>query len=114
MATHKEDASSLSPDTKDMGALTENHIHDDVAEKSSQSGRPLNAIEALNMPDWEQKEKKLVRILDMTLLPTLWILYLFNYLDRTNIAQARLNSFEEDLGLEGNDFNIAVSILTAG
>lgn len=72
------------------------------------------AILALNDPDWKAKEKKLVRILDFTLLPMLWILYLFNYLDRTSIAQARLNTFEEDLGLEGNQFNTAVSVLTAG
>ena len=39
---------------------------------------------------------------------------MFNYLDRNNIAQARLNSFEEDLGLVGNQFNVAVSILNVG
>ena len=37
-------------------------------------------------PEWRRKEKKLVRRLDMTLMPTVWILYLFNYLDRNNIA----------------------------
>jgi MFS family permease len=74
----------------------------------------LDPIAALNDPDWKAKEKKLVRTLDMTLLPMLWILYLFNYLDRTSIAQARLNSFEQDLGLVGSQFNIAVSVLTAG
>ncbi|KEF57450.1 uncharacterized protein A1O9_05367 [Exophiala aquamarina CBS 119918] len=49
--------------------------------------------------DWRVKEKKLVRKLDMTLMPVVWVLYLFNYLDRNNIAQARLNSFEGDLVL---------------
>jgi hypothetical protein len=78
------------------------------------SAQPLDAIEALNDPDWEAKKKKIVRRLDMTLLPMLWILYLFNYLDRTNIAQARLNTFEEDLGLQDGQFQIAVSVLTAG
>ena len=77
-------------------------------------GTILDPLEALGDPDWREKQKKVVRTLDMTLLPMLWILYLFNYLDRTNIAQARLNSFEEDLGLVGNQFNIAVSVLTAG
>lgn len=37
-------------------------------------------------PDFRKKEKKVVRILDFTMLPMLWILYLFNYLDRTNVA----------------------------
>ena len=34
-----------------------------------------NAIEALGIEDWQAKEKKIVRTLDMTLLPQLWILY---------------------------------------
>ncbi|KAL2207955.1 MFS general substrate transporter [Sarocladium strictum] len=47
-------------------------------------------------------------------MPLLWILYFHNYLDRNNIAQARISSFEEDLGLVGTDFNQAISVLTAG
>jgi hypothetical protein len=35
---------------------------------------------------WRSSEKQLVRKLDMTLLPLLWLLYLFNYLDRNNIV----------------------------
>jgi hypothetical protein len=45
-----------------------------------------NALEALGIPDWQEMERKIVRTLDMTLLPQLWILYMFNYLNRTNIA----------------------------
>lgn len=45
-----------------------------------------NPVEALGIPDWKEKEKKIVRRLDMTLLPQLWILYLMNFLNRTNIA----------------------------
>lgn len=43
-------------------------------------------VASLGIPDWEVKEKQVVRRLDMTLLPQLWILYMFNYLNRTNIA----------------------------
>lgn len=60
------------------------------------------------------REKRLVRKLDCTLMPTIWVLYLFNYLDRNNIAQAKLDHFERDLGLKGTDFNTAVSILNVG
>lgn len=52
-------------------------------------GRPMEAldpIEALNDPDWRAKDRKLVRRLDMTFMPLLWILYFHNYLDRNNIA----------------------------
>jgi hypothetical protein len=37
-------------------------------------------------PEWRAKERKIVTRLDMTLMPMVWILYLFNYLDRNNIA----------------------------
>lgn len=35
-------------------------------------------------------------------------------LDRTAIASARLNGLEEDLGLEGNQYNTCISILFVG
>ena len=35
---------------------------------------------------WLAAEKSLVRKLDFTLVPIVWVLYLFNYLDRNNIA----------------------------
>lgn len=37
-------------------------------------------------PEWKKTQKTLVRKLDVTLLPTVWVLYMFNYLDRNNIA----------------------------
>lgn len=40
-----------------------------------QDAKVPNAIEALGIEDWHAKEKKIVRRLDMTLLPQLWILY---------------------------------------
>lgn len=61
-------------------------------------------VASLGIPDWQVLEKKIVRRLDMTLLPQLWILYMFvsniacfiwdqcthhlsqNFLNRTNIA----------------------------
>ncbi|KAL4860325.1 hypothetical protein BDV12DRAFT_205210 [Aspergillus spectabilis] len=38
-------------------------------------------------PEWKATEKSLVRKLDMTLMPVVWVLYMFNYLDRNNIAR---------------------------
>lgn len=66
----------------------------------------LNHVEALNLPDAAALEKKIVRRLDMTMLPQLWILYMFNYLNRVNIAQARLNTFNEDLNLRDGDYQV--------
>jgi len=44
------------------------------------------ADDTIDQERWNAVEKSLVRKLDMTLMPTVWLLYLFNYLDRNNIA----------------------------
>lgn len=36
--------------------------------------------------EWRATERSLVRKLDLTLVPMVWLLYFFNYLDRNNIA----------------------------
>ncbi|PVH85583.1 MFS general substrate transporter [Cadophora sp. DSE1049] len=64
--------------------------------------------------EYHRHEKSLVRKLDFTLVPMIWILYLFNYLDRNNIASAKLNTLEKDLGLKAYEYNTAVSILNVG
>lgn len=55
--------------------------------------------------------KRLVRKIDMKLLPFLVLMYLLNFLDRSNLAQARLGTLEEDLNMKSNDYNLATSIL---
>ncbi|KAM0494984.1 hypothetical protein ACHAP8_008362 [Fusarium lateritium] len=65
--------------------------------------------------EWRQGfEKKLLRKVDTRLMPTLVIMYLLNFLDRSNLAQARQGSLEEDLGMSGTDFNLATSIFFVG
>ncbi|KAL2204284.1 MFS general substrate transporter [Sarocladium strictum] len=80
--------------------------------------QPLSAREQafahLGIPNWEELEKKVVKRLDMTLLPTLWLLYVFNYLDRASLGQARLSTLDQDLNLQGSQFGSAVSILSGG
>ncbi|KAI0805982.1 major facilitator superfamily domain-containing protein [Irpex lacteus] len=43
------------------------------------------------------EEKRLVRKLDMRIMPILSIVYLFAYLDRSNLGNARLQGFPEDV-----------------
>lgn len=78
----------------------------DPQEKAADVVPNINHVASLGLENTEQLEKKIVRRLDMTLLPQLWILYMFNYLNRVNIAQARLNTFDEDLGLQDGDYQV--------
>ncbi|KFH48265.1 putative transporter -like protein [Hapsidospora chrysogenum ATCC 11550] len=56
-------------------------------------------------------ERKLVRKLDLYLIPLIMGLYLFSFLDRVNIGNARLYGLEEDLNLTPRQFQVSVSIL---
>ncbi|KAL6825319.1 major facilitator superfamily domain-containing protein [Trichoderma camerunense] len=55
-------------------------------------------------------EAKLRWKLDLYLLPSVALLYLFCFIDRANIGNARLAGFEKDLGLTGYDYNTVLSI----
>ncbi|KAK2624961.1 hypothetical protein QTJ16_005330 [Diplocarpon rosae] len=61
-----------------------------------------------------EQNKRLLRKVDFRLLPFLILMYLLNFLDRSNLAQARLGSLEADLGMTGTYFNLATSILFVG
>lgn len=68
-------------------------------------------IETGEMTIDHQAENKLVRKLDKNIVPIVMITYLLCFLDRTNIGNARLFGLEEDLGLVGNQYQLAVAIL---
>ena len=55
-------------------------------------------------------ERRLMRKIDLLVVPPLCILYLLAFLDRVNIANARLYNLEADLGLVGNQYNIVLVI----
>lgn len=60
------------------------------------------------------EEKRLVKKIDWIMLPVLWVMYWFNYLDRNAITVARLDGMEEELGLTGSQYQTCVSILFVG
>jgi MFS family permease len=65
--------------------------------------------------EWHSKfQKKLLRKLDLHILPVIVVMYLLNFLDRSNLSQARLGGLEKDLNMAGDDFNVVTSILFVG
>lgn len=81
-----------------------------------------------------EEEKALVRKIDLTLLPTIWIMYLLSYLDRTkcvdpaltpahmrdangdscSIGNAKISGMETDLNLSSNEYSIALVVFFVG
>ncbi|KAM3415155.1 hypothetical protein BST61_g10279 [Cercospora zeina] len=54
-------------------------------------------------------EKRLRRKIDMYIVPTVALLYLFCFIDRANIGNARLAGLEKDLQLRGYDYNFVLT-----
>ncbi|KAL1612083.1 hypothetical protein SLS60_000306 [Paraconiothyrium brasiliense] len=105
----KEDQGTTKQEKHVPGAVEK---QDEVLEKPDVENRG-DSTGAVAKTDPE--EIRLVRKIDWRLMPTLWIMYFLNYVDRNTIAQARLNDLEEDLGMEGDtQFNTTVSILFVG
>lgn len=61
-----------------------------------------------------ETERKLLRKVDLRLLPLVVTMYIFNYLDRNSITQARLYGLQKDLNIKGATYNTAISIFSAG
>ncbi|ESK97476.1 mfs transporter [Moniliophthora roreri MCA 2997] len=55
-------------------------------------------------------EAKLRTKIDWYIVPTVSLLYLFCFIDRVNIGNARLAGFERDLGLKGYDYNLVLTV----
>ncbi|CAB4417174.1 unnamed protein product [Rhizophagus irregularis] len=82
-------------------------------EESNNKDGEFNNIEELFIED-KEFEKKLLRKIDLRIMPLLTLLYLLSFLDRVNIGNAKLAHIEEDLGLVGSQFNWCLSIFFIG
>jgi hypothetical protein len=58
----------------------------------------------------EKATSRLVRKIDLRLLPFLALLYLLSFLDRTNIGNARLAGLEKTLHMKGLDYNVSRTV----
>ena len=83
-----------------------------IHEKPSENLRNCPRVESNNtilLVD-PAAEKRLVRKCDVHILPSISILYIFSFLDRINIGNARIQGLENDLRMKGHDYNIALLI----
>jgi hypothetical protein len=58
--------------------------------------------------------RALIWKLDLRIIPFLGLLYLCSFLDRVNIGNAKLAGITTDLNMNGNDYNLALSLFFVG
>lgn len=65
--------------------------------------------------DWDaNEEKRLVRKMDLRIFPIMIVLFILNFIDRNNFANARLQGLEEDMNLSDVEYQTCISILLVG
>ncbi|KAJ7471892.1 major facilitator superfamily domain-containing protein [Mycena latifolia] len=53
-----------------------------------------------------EAERRLVRKIDMRIVPTVWLLYVMSYLDRANIGNAESGGMQKELGYGSTQYSI--------
>ncbi|KAG6864543.1 hypothetical protein C0991_008859 [Blastosporella zonata] len=61
----------------------------------------------------QRLERQLLRKVDLR-ISILIVIYILNYIDRGNVASARIRGFEEELGLHGNQFATILAVYFIG
>jgi MFS family permease len=59
---------------------------------------------------YPELNKRVVRKCDLHIIPWLFAIWLFAFIDRSNIGNARIDGLTEDLKLAGTDFNVALVV----
>ncbi|KAK2766586.1 vitamin H transporter [Colletotrichum kahawae] len=62
----------------------------------------------------EEEEKALVKKIDFFLMPTIWLMYLLSYMDRTNIGNAKIAGMADDIGLSSSQYSIVLVVFFIG
>ncbi|KAF2755209.1 MFS general substrate transporter [Pseudovirgaria hyperparasitica] len=85
----------------------------DAKDTTLNSGSPGtdSDIEAF---DTNIDEKRLLRKIDIHLLPAVAVLYLLSFLDRSNVGNARLEGLTTDLGMTGNQYLTSLTLYFIG
>ncbi|KAK3646259.1 hypothetical protein LTR56_008610 [Elasticomyces elasticus] len=73
--------------------------------------KPSIGLNEDSLPNYNDAEtKRILRKVDLRLLPVLALLYVLAFLDRSNIGNARVAGMNTELGLTSTQYNIALTV----
>ncbi|KIW19820.1 hypothetical protein PV08_00395 [Exophiala spinifera] len=101
-------------DDSQKAQLPDPVLIEDVQDPPSGKLTVVQAYDSYTPEFAAQTERKLIRKVDLRLLPLVIVMYVSNYLDRNSITQARLYGLQQDLNVKGATYNTAISIFSAG
>lgn len=100
----------IGPEKTEDGSIGTSETHRQL----SDPGRQVLDIEASHVVKIDPElEAKLVRKQDLRVLPMVFLMYFFTFLDRTNLGNARIAGMDKDLTLGTYGFNIGACLYYA-
>ncbi|KAF8918389.1 MFS general substrate transporter [Mucidula mucida] len=90
-------------DEKDDGIVLHENAPVDQDDRLPEKGSPERLL----------AERRIVRKLDVRVLPMIFLIFVMNYIDRNAVTTARLKGLEEDLGLTDIQYSTLLSTLYA-
>ncbi|KAI9047279.1 hypothetical protein LZ554_008730 [Drepanopeziza brunnea f. sp. 'monogermtubi'] len=83
----------------------------ETAHEAAERGHAATDRHGHSLITFDPKAEAKVRMkIDLMVVPTAALLYLFCFIDRANIGNAKLAGLEKDLGLSGYDYNAVLSV----
>ncbi|KAJ5773750.1 hypothetical protein N7457_008646 [Penicillium paradoxum] len=83
----------------------------DVAHDAAEGGHLATDEYGQSLVEFDKAAESRLRLkIDLYIVPTVAVMYLFCFIDRANIGNAKLAGFDKDLGLVGYDYNGVLSI----
>ncbi|KAK4655466.1 hypothetical protein QC762_302690 [Podospora pseudocomata] len=55
-----------------------------------------------------EEERKVVRKVDLRLIPTVWLMFVISWMDRSNLGNAKIAGLNADLHLSSTDYSLAI------
>ena len=107
------DLDTKKADESECVAHMEDAMQEPALKISADDSMPV-ILRALSAEEYAKIGRSAVFKMDIIILPCLMIMYILNYLDRNNIASAKLANIEEELGLTPTEYQSCVSVLFAG
>jgi hypothetical protein len=102
----------------DKPTMAKGEIEDVFIEEKLQDGSGLApmppSLAALSDSEFAKLGRKATFKMDLLIMPCLVIMYIMNYLDRQNIAAAKLADIDKDLSLSDVQYQTCISLLFVG
>ncbi|KAK2002759.1 major facilitator superfamily transporter [Colletotrichum falcatum] len=103
---------SFIDEAKNGDAMTNESLAHEHSNRPRSATNKANtgSIDSRGCGSTEELRASIVRKFDRRLVPSMFLAHLLFYLDKSNIALARINGLEQDLQLAGNQFNMALAM----